>query len=181
MKNEILMRAIGEIDDEFLTEARLPIRKPHRSFKVMTRYAAAAACFVFLIAAVLFLRQPGDDFVLSINGTELTQLSDTAEIPLLSMLHQRSFPGSEIPLHVSCGGKEVILTADDGGMLSDESGASSRTLTLKADTDIVWTVDVTAQNSFTLTICEGRQTRTLRLIADVSADGNTLIVTVSED
>ena len=46
MKNEILARAITEIDDDLLAEAREPVKKKKPNYRIMiTKYAAAvAAC-----------------------------------------------------------------------------------------------------------------------------------------
>ena len=44
MKNEILARAITEIDDDLLAEAREPVKKKQPNYRIMiTKYAAAVA------------------------------------------------------------------------------------------------------------------------------------------
>lgn len=180
MKNEILMRAIGEIDDDLLLEAHSPLPRAHHSR--ILRYAAMAACFVFLAAAVLRFTQTTDTFVLSVNGIALsgeTGSEDSTEIPLVAAMRQRSFSGSEIPLHVSVGRNPVILKTDDSGVLYAEDGQSAQEMTLSDDAELLWIIDVTAQRSFTLTVTENG--RVVTLTAALSPDETSVVVTTCCD
>lgn len=97
MKNELLARAIGEIDDDLIEEAYLPIKQTKNIRYIVTKYALSAACLILIAAAVL--SQLGSGFGISINDTDM--LSGTfLEIPLISTARQRMHTGFEIPMHI---------------------------------------------------------------------------------
>ena len=60
MKRDDILRAVGEIDDEYIAEAA-PVRK--KRFTGLTRFAAIAACFAIIFTSLgLYLFLPGDIF-----------------------------------------------------------------------------------------------------------------------
>ncbi len=180
MKNEVLMKAIGEIDDDLIEEARLPYPKKHRAFGVVSRCAAAAACLVLVAVGVLFLWQRTPEVALSIDGKQV--FSESSEVgtvlTLEPSLQARSVKRTEIPLHISTQGKAVSLSAYEGGYLSDENGREEKSLVVSEDADIKWLVDITLQSSFELTV--NWDDASLRLTAVVSEDSSSVTVTVSK-
>ena len=60
MKRDDILRAVGEIDDEYIAEAA-PVRK--NRFTGLTKFAAIAACFAIIFTSLgLYLFLPGDFF-----------------------------------------------------------------------------------------------------------------------
>ena len=60
MKRDDILRAVGEIDDEYIAEAA-PVRR--KRFTGLTRFAAIAACFAIIFTSLgLYLFLPGDIF-----------------------------------------------------------------------------------------------------------------------
>lgn len=60
MKRDDILRAVGEIDDEYIAEAA-PVRK--NRFTGLTKFAAIAACFAIIFTSLgLYLFLPGDIF-----------------------------------------------------------------------------------------------------------------------
>ena len=107
MKNELLARAMSEIDDEFLEEARRPLPRRRVFPVVMLQYAAAAACLVLVFVAVLAAVRGGNMPTVSVNGVKITDsgvLEKPIEMSLTVSTHQlRLIDGTEIRLHFEAG------------------------------------------------------------------------------
>ena len=68
MKRDDILRAVGEIDDEYIAEAA-PVQK--NRFTGLTKFAAIAACFAIIFTSLgLYLFLPGDLFVPDITKYE---------------------------------------------------------------------------------------------------------------
>ena len=70
MKNELLARAISELDDDLLEEAHQPIQKKKHPITHLQSWAALAACFVVLVASLMPLRSK-DDIGVFVNGVNM--------------------------------------------------------------------------------------------------------------
>lgn len=177
MKNELLARAIGEIDDDLLEEARRPFPKRERTFAMITRYAAAAACLIAVFAAVLVTMQRSADIEVSINGTAIAAGGNSQkpiEIPLAAPLSPRAASGTVITLQVSAEHGKVTATAGEGGTLLAADETEHTDLTIKESTELHWIVDPSVSDNFELTLRSGD--KTLTLIATVNANGNCITV-----
>ena len=88
MKNEILARAITEIDDDLLAEAREPVKKKKPNYRIMiTKYAAAvAACFVLVFSFVFFGNYGrSGELDISIDGQSIVAGEDDILLPRISV------------------------------------------------------------------------------------------------
>lgn len=184
MKQEFLARAMGEIDDELLEEARRPLSSKRTARGALFRWAAAAACFAVICAAAVTAWPTRDTLTVQLGeatiwadgaaAQEAALDTETAALAMETEARQRTVSGVEIPLNVAVGGKEVTLTALDGALLDAEGGAVE-TLKLAEDGEVIWLVQPAAQNSFALTLRQGG--RQVTLTASVTSDGGALLVT----
>lgn len=183
MKNELLMRAIGEIDDEFLEEARKPLSDSRRAFSVAMRYLAAAACIVVVFSTLLIAAtQGGVDMTVSVNGAVAVgeKISEKPiEVPLISVYTPRQTGGTEIPLQISVANGTVTAEASEGSTFIDMNGNECTSLELSEDADIAWCIDTAERYSFEITLTTKKQT--IRLVAKIDDAGNALIVTAKAD
>lgn len=182
MKNEFMVRAMGEIDDDLLEEARRPLPKKKFSFAVISRYAAAAACFVLIFVGAAAFTKDDDGIKVWINGTDAVsaQKSDIPiEIELVSAMQQRNNFQKEISIGISAVDKETFISAGEGGFVLNSEGIECESLVIESDTEIIWLVDVTEKESFELTVSSGD--KTVKIIASIAPDKGTLAVTASCD
>lgn len=178
MKNEILARALGELDDDLIEEAHRPFPKVMRKKPVLQRYAVLAACIALIFAAA-FGHLTGGTPSVSINGTDISVQDgqpNSIELPLAATMQLRAVSGTEIPLSVSPAGKTLHLTAGSGSILLHNCEEHS-SLSVSAADEIVWLVDTTAQSDFYLTLSWGHQSA--RLTATANPDTNALILSFS--
>lgn len=127
MKNELLARAMSEIDDDLLEEARRPLPRRRVFPVVMLQYAAAAACLVLVFVAVLAAVRGGNMPTVSVNGVKITDsgvLEKPIEMSLTVSTHQiRLIDGTEIRLHFEAGeGHAVTLDVSDGSIIVTDNG-----------------------------------------------------------
>lgn len=177
MKNELMARAIGEIDDDLIEEARLPFPKQKRITAAVLRYAAVAACFVVILtAALLPFRRGKGNFTVCVNGSILVGEAEenTVELPLAAAMQLRMIAGTEIPLSISVEDGEVVISAGEGSVLFAD-GEALRELTISGEAEIIWVVDVTARTEFELAL--RMNGRTEHLLATADPDANALFVT----
>lgn len=161
MNNEFMARAMGEISDDLIEEARRPLPKKKNSFRVITRYVAAAACFALVLGAILMPVDKGGDFTVSVNGSSISSEKNGAQIAkieLVSTMQQRNSCKKEITVGISVDDKEVRAMADENGALLDSDGNECESLTVTECSDIIWLVDVMASDSFELTLSSGDKT-----------------------
>lgn len=184
MKNELLARAMTEIDDDLLEEARRPLPK-RRLLPAVARYTAAAACFIAVFVAVFaVMRGGGGMATVSIGGVRVTEggaLEKPIEIPLTATMHiPRLIEGTEIPLHVDAGeGDTVTLEVSDGSVIVTDGGEGQKSVVLSESADIKWYVDATRGTSFDMTLKS--KNRTIKLTASVDEDRSVLIVTAAAE
>lgn len=149
MKNELLVRAISEIDDDLIEEARRPLPRKKRTFTVISRFAAAAACFAVIVFSGIALFGANGDIAVYVNEADVLS-GEPAEIGSVTAAMARTVTGTEIPLSISANGKKTVITAGNGGILKCGDGVEYTELTVSEDTEIVWVVDTANRSSFEL-------------------------------
>lgn len=184
MKNELLARAMSEIDDEFLEEARRPLPRRRVFPIVMLQYAAAAACLVLVFGAVLASVRGGNMPTVSVNGVKITDsgvLEKPIEMSLTVSTHQlRLIDGTEIRLHFEAGdGHAVTLDVSDGSIIVTDNGEQYTNAVITDDSDISWYVDTAREKSFTMTA--KTKNKTVVITATVDEENSKLIVTAAAE
>jgi len=174
MKNELLVRAIGELDEDLIGEAHNPVSKRRHTF---SRWVAAAACFAVILALATTPLLNRNEISISVDGTALASGS-SLEIPLVSVTQQRQAAKQELSLHIAADGQEVSVSAGAGSAILDPDGGECETLTLSEDTEIVWLLDSRMQDSFDLTLHWSNQN--IQLTASLDRTENTLVVNISD-
>lgn len=174
MKNEILARAMTEIDDELLAEAREPVKKKRPNFRVVTKYIGAmAACFALVLSLVLFGNYGRDAFDVSVDGLAIEEQSGELMLPRVSVHTQDSSPRDKkrmtVPIKIEANG-ETVVTASEGGILCTADGEETSSLKTKKDTEIEWSVNVADEESFELTVASKKKTLIIKAIYDGERD-----------
>ena len=182
MKNELLARAMSEIDDDLLEEARRPLPRRRVFPVVMLQYAAAAACLVLVFGAVLSAVRGGNMPTVSVNGVKITDsgvLEKPIEMSLTVSTHQlRLIDGTEIRLHFEAGeGHAVTLDVSDGSIIVTDNGEQYTNAVITDDSDISWYVDTAREKSFTMTA----KNKTVVITATVDEENSKLIVTAAAE
>jgi len=173
MKNELLARAISELDDDLLEEARQPIQKKKYPITHLQRWAALAACFVVLVASLMSL-QSKDDIGVFVNGVNM-MAENSVEIPLFTSPQRRQTARTEIPMNISDVGSSVTLVTYDGSVLLHTDGTEHRELVAYGGTEIIWVVNTLMHDSFELKLVYDDQIITIT--AEVSQTKDCMIVT----
>lgn len=184
MKNELLARAMSEIDDDLLEEARRPLPRRRVFPVVMLQYAAAAACLVLVFVAVLAAVRGGNMPTVSVNGVKITDsgvLEKPIEMSLTVSTHQiRLIDGTEIRLHFEAGeGHAVTLDVSDGSIIVTDNGEQYTNAVITDDSDISWYVDTAREKSFTMTA--KTKNKTVIITATVDEENSKLIVTATAE
>lgn len=184
MKNELLARAMSEIDDDLLEEARRPLPRRRVFPVVMLQYAAAAACLVLVFVAVLAAVRGGNMPTVSVNGVKITDsgvLEKPIEMSLTVSTHQiRLIDGTEIRLHFEAGdGHAVTLDVSDGSIIVTDNGEQYTNAVITDDSDISWYVDTAREKSFTMTA--KTKNKTVIITATVDEENSKLIVTAAAE
>lgn len=174
MKNEILARAMTEIDDELLAEAREPVKKKKPNFRLATRYIGAiAACFVVVLSLVLFRNYGSGNFDASIDGQTLREQTGEITSPSISVYTEDHSPRDKkkmtVPIKIKANG-ETVVTASEGGILCTADGEETSSLKTKKDTEIEWSVNVADEESFELTVASKKKTLIIKAIYDGERD-----------
>lgn len=174
IKQEILARAMDELDDSLLMEARetVPGKRPMAFYPVP--FAAIAACLVLLLTGVMTRWQENRNFPVSVCDVCIST-GQCAELPLVSTAQQRTLMGMEIPLQIdTVDGHPVELSAETGSVLLDMQGEEHQKLIISEACDVWWVVDPAQRDSFELTVCWDN--REVHLYAQVNPDQNTLTI-----
>lgn len=177
MKNELLVRAIGELDEELLEEAHSPVSKKKHTIAIVSRWAAAAACFAVILVLAMAPFGKHNEISILVNGTAL-MADNSMEIPLAPAAQQRQTAKQELSLHIATDGQEVSVSAETGSMILDPDGGECETLVLSEDTEIVWLLNTRMQDSFDLTL--HWNDRTVQVTASINRAENTLVVNIAD-
>lgn len=181
MKNEKLVRAISDIDDDLIEEAHADLLR-RRTPGVWLRLASAACLAAVIFAAVIWHRVT--DVNISLFGKnavdhDTIMLSEEDDVINHAVMRYQSVDPDDyllgIPVHVEANGKTAVSVfggglfvrdRDSDGLLS--SGVSAE---LSGDADIVWEVclmDTAAR--YEMKIINRRGEFTITLSYDEEAD-----------
>lgn len=112
MKNEIIMRAIGEIDEDLVAGASAAGTKKRR--RALRPMLASAACIVLLVGALLTYHagSPG----MAVGGTPLGGDPVAIDTPAMMSLDPspRTAAAITVPLELTGSQKQVALKAESG-------------------------------------------------------------------
>lgn len=185
MKNEILARAITEIDDDLLAEAREPVKKKKPNYRIMiTKYAAAvAACFVLVFSFVFFGNYGrSGEIDISIDGQSVSaDEGGDIMLPRISVHTTdvtRDIKKMTVPTEIKIDGRTAVIAASSGGVIHAENGEEYETLKVKGGASIEWIVDVSRENQFKLTVTSKKQTIIIKAIYD--SERECLILSATE-
>ncbi len=178
MKNELLARAISELDDDLIKEAHLPIpKKKHIITAIKPSYlAAAAACLIVVFTALSIPFWNDENISLTVKDISMTE-ETCVEIPLISTMRQRNVAGTEIPLRISGIKNSVSLSGSEGSVILNADGTECKELVLSNDAEIVWVVNPLVSGSFELKLDYGK--KTVILTAAVSQSQDKIVVTAN--
>lgn len=113
MKNEILVRAIGEIDDVLIADAHAEIKKVRFPLQRITAFAAAMLLF---FGSIFYLKLPGSD--MTVNGIALADAPISLQIATpFALAAEPPFARQVDVLTVSIGldlHDATMITATDG-------------------------------------------------------------------
>lgn len=135
MNNEVMARAVTELDDGLIAGAHTFSKKSSFS-RPAARLLAAAACVTVMLCAVLaFFSSERID--VSVNGEEVSG----RPLAVAGASLNRSVPqvlSVEIAIRTD---KPISMKASDGFVGTDGSDAGGKTLALTGDSTFVWTVE----------------------------------------
>lgn len=185
MKNELLVRAISEIDPDLIEEAAAV--KPAAKFSYR-KLASIAASFVLIITAfIVFAGLPGNSYV-SIYGTELSSGASVFNAELTPSIARYSAEETVvtvmIPLEISARGKTTVKTEDENGYaeMLDEAGnilKCGNAFEITENTSFIWYINVSESDSEKkLNIIRENSTETVTVKYDFST--NTFTAVFSE-
>lgn len=133
MNNEIMARAVTELDDALIADAHT-FSKKSRYNRPASRLLAAACITVVICAVFAFLFY--ERIEVSVNGETV---SGRPLVVAGSSLN-RSVP-QELSVDITIRtDKPVIVKASDGFIGTDDPGADRKTLEINEDTTLVWTL-----------------------------------------
>ena len=135
MNNEVMARAVTELDDGLIAEAHTVSQK-RKSRHFTVRLLAAAACVTVMLCAVLTFFS-FERIEVSVNGEEVSG----RPIAVAGVSMNRSVP-QELSVEIAIRtDKPISLKASDGFIGTDTQNAGGKTLALTGDTTFVWTMD----------------------------------------
>lgn len=135
MNNEVMARAVTELDDDLIAGAHTFSKK--RSFsRTAARLLAAAACITVVLCAVIAFFS-FERIEVSVNGEAVSgrPIAVAGSTMTRSVPHQLSV---EIAIRTD---KPVSVEASDGYIGANGSDADRKTLALMGDATFVWTVE----------------------------------------
>ena len=140
MKNEVMARALTDIDDDLIADAHFSARKPKRLS--LFRFGAAAACLILLVGVLFYANMPGGSEI-TVAGTLLEDepiaVGKVSPSAFSVSPMQRSDDTLTVSLELIPDGKAKIQT-EDGSFAVIPAGAGSSVYT---GTDYTATESVT--------------------------------------
>lgn len=135
MNNEVMARAVTELDDGLIAEAHTVSQK-RKSRHFTVRLLAVAACVTVMLCAVLAFFS-FERIEVSVNGEEVSG----RPIVVAGVSMNRSAP-QELSVEISIRtDKPISLKASDGFIGTDTQNVGGKTLALTGDTTFVWTLE----------------------------------------
>lgn len=135
MNNEVMARAITELDDGLIAGAHTFSKKSSFS-RPAARLLATAACVTVMLCAVLaFFSFERID--VCVNGEEVSG----RPLAVAGASLNRSVPQElSVPIAVRTD-KPISVEASDGFLVTDTKNIHRKSLTLTGDTNLIWTVE----------------------------------------
>ena len=141
MKNEVMARALTDIDDDLIADAHSPVRKPKRLS--LYRFGAAAACLILLVGVLLYANLPGGGEI-TVAGTPL------ADEPIaVGKVGPAAFSGSPMQRSDDTLTVSLELIPDGKTKIRTEDG-SFAVVPTDADASVYTGTEYTADKSVTL-------------------------------
>ena len=135
MNNEVMARAVTELDDGLIAGAHT-FSKKRRFSRPAARLLAAAACITVVFCAV-FTFFSSERIDVSVNGEEVSG----RPLAVAGASLNRSVPQElSVPIAVRTD-KPISVEASDGFLVTDTKNIHRKSLTLTGDTNLVWTVE----------------------------------------
>lgn len=135
MNNEVMARAVTELDDGLIAGAHT-FSKKRRFSRPAARLLAAAACITVVFCAV-FAFFSSERIDVSVNGVEVSG----RPLAVAGASLNRSVPQElSVPMAVRTD-KPISVEASDGFLATDTKNIHRKSLTLTGDTNLVWTVE----------------------------------------
>lgn len=186
MKNELMTRAIGEIDEDLIAEAHdsdSKVEKRHLPNGLYVSRIAMAACFVLVFAAAFFSMR-STDFDVSVNGVSVSEKNGevaAAEIAFTlpeqrrSVYRQEENAGFsvEIPLEVLSGEKKVKIICTSGTFVINSDGEQCESIAASEKTKIAWIIDGSFGENYELVLMCGKETVCVNITAQAPNEGET--------
>lgn len=164
MKHEMMLRAIGEIDDDLVAEACA-----HRAHKknAAVRMLAAAACLALILTAAFTMVRNAERDTLYIAGTVLTGSPVPIDSPMPLALDGRSMDAPPLCVALSFESRsgDALRVSVSEGVLDSPADSSPRALSSRSAASgeaLIWTVEAPDENArYTLSL-DGRAAAVLR-------------------
>ncbi len=177
MKNETFARAMTEIDDALIEEAHTPLPRATRRRTVLSRYLAAAACFLFVLTAVLIFRGTGTPIHIAGKNIDKNGITLSAREVLAvtsPVARHTDLPEQEIkvPVRVSTASLTEI-TVTDGTLTREDNGEVFRAgeiCRIDGETDFLWNVATVEDASYLMTVRDTEDKSEYSLQVDYRAE-----------
>ena len=164
MKHEMMLRAIGEIDDDLVAEACA-----HRAHKknAAVRMLAAAACLALILTAAFTASRNAERDTLYIAGTALAGTPVPIDSPAPLALDGRSMdtPPPCVALSIESRSGDAPTVSVSEGVLDSPADSSPRALSSRSAASgeaLTWTVEAPDENTrYTLSL-DGKAAAVLR-------------------
>lgn len=153
MNNEVMARAITEIDDELIASAQSPSKRinVHRNRKIFS-LCAVAACFVlFISGALLWQRQNKLD--ITVQGNLLYDRAVTLDIPAVASPDARKTLSDSISVSIDIAANDDFeIEAIDGivevyDTQTNEPTDSGKLIKASGNVNVLWTVENLTESS----------------------------------
>ena len=157
MKHEMMLRAIGEIDDDLVAQAHRRRAKAHKR-RALPRMLAAAACLALILTAAFTALRNAERDTLYIGGTALTGAPVPIDSPAPLALDGRSTdtPPLCVALSIESRFGDAPTVSVSEGVLDSPADSSPRALSSRSAASgevLTWTVEAPDENArYTLSL-----------------------------
>lgn len=163
MKHEAMARAMSELDDELIAQARsyAPLPRAKRAFP---RILAAAACLALVLSAALMMQRPQADIY--IGGTRLSGSPVPIDQPApLSLEQEQSAQPLCLSLSFESRTDEPLEITVSDGTLDPSAGGETAPLssrTVSGGETVTWTIPSPREDTVYTLCVNGRTAAVLR-------------------
>ena len=166
MKHEMMLRAIGEIDDDLVAQACACRARAHKG-RALPRMLAAAACLALILTAAFTASRSAERDTLYIGGTALTGTPVPIDSPAPLSLDGRSMdtPPLCVALSIESRSGDTLTVSVSEGVLDSPADSSPRALSSRSAASgeaLTWTVEAPDESArYTLSL-DGKAAAVLR-------------------